>query len=72
MGEKKGLGRDDLKKNIYDYQKVIAGTTRDGDDFSCEVLPAPTPVEDSGNDDCISELPSSIQSDSNEHDAFYV
>ena len=31
-----------------------------------------TAVDASENDDCISDLPSSIHSDSNEHNAFYV
>ena len=72
MAENQGWGLDDLKMKILDYQQVTRGITPDPDDRAYEVVPPPPLVEDSEIDDCISELPSSIHSDANEHDAFYV
>ena len=72
MAENEGWGLDDPKKKIRKHQQVITGTTPHPHDRFYEVVSPPNSVEDSEIDDCISELPSSIHSDSIEHHAFYV
>ena len=72
MAENKGWGLDDLKTKVHAYQQISTSTTPDPDGRAYEVVTPPAAVDASKNNDCISAFPSSIHSNSNEHDAFYV
>ena len=72
MAENKGWGLDDRKGNLPHYEYVTTSTTPDPDDRAYEVILPPPLVGDSEIEHHIFEITSSIHSDSNEHNAFYV